>query len=78
MKATLEHTESEENEAEVLEDGTHTNGVESYWAWMKRRLQKFNGIPKERFTNHMIESEWRCNHRATLAHDLKKLLRVDS
>ena len=58
------------------EDGTHINGVESYWSWMKRRLHKFNGIPKEQFTNHMIESEWRFNHRSTLARDLKKLLRL--
>lgn len=57
------------------EDGTHINGVESYWSWMKRRLQKFNGIPKEQFQTHMLESEWRFNHRVTLAQDFKKLLR---
>ncbi len=56
-------------------DGSHINGVESYWSWMKRRLQKFNGIPRERFATHMLESEWRFNHRAMLADDLKKLLR---
>lgn len=67
----------DENEF-AREDGTHINGVESYWSWMKRRLLKFNGIPKMQFINHMIESEWRFNHRATLAHDLKKLLRLVS
>ena len=59
-------------------DGTHINGVESYWSWMKRRLNKFNGIPRDQFAAHMLESEWRFNHRATLADDLKKLLRLQS
>ena len=59
-------------------DGTHINGVESYWSWMKRRLNKFNGIPRHHFAAHMLESEWRFNHRATLANDLKKLLRLQS
>ena len=59
-------------------DGTHINGVESYWSWMKRRLQKFNGIPRSQFADHMLESEWRFNHRASLAADLKKLLRLQS
>lgn len=65
----------DENEF-AREDGTHINGVESYWSWMKRRLHKFNGIPKKQFATHMIESEWRFNHRTTLARDLKKLLRL--
>lgn len=67
----------DENEF-AREDGTHINGVESYWSWMKRRLVKFNGIPRSQFAVHMLESEWRFNHRLTLALDLKKLLRLDS
>ncbi len=59
-------------------DGSHINGVESYWSWMKRRLQKFNGIPRNQFAAHMLESEWRFSHRNTLADDLKKLLRLQS
>jgi transposase-like protein len=51
------------------------NGVESYWSWSKRRLNKSNGIPKTRFAKHMLESEWRFNHRETLSADLKRLLR---
>lgn len=67
----VKHTEDEF----AREYGTHINGVESYWSWVKRRLNKFNGIPKEQFAKHMIESEWRFNHRATLSVDLKRLLR---
>lgn len=62
----------------VREDNVHINGVESYWSWVKRRLQKFNGISKSRFASYMLESEWRFNHRQTLADDLKKLLRLQS
>lgn len=67
----------DENEF-AREDGTHINGVESYWSWVKRRLAKFNGIPRAQFASHMLESEWRFNHRVTLALDLKKLLRFNS
>ena len=60
------------------DDGTHINGIESYWSWVKRRLSKFNGIQRSQFANHMLESEWRFNHRDTLSGDLKKLLRLQS
>ena len=53
----------------------HINGVESYWSWLKRRLVKFNGIRRDRFKEHLLESEWRFNHRYNLAKELKKLLR---
>ncbi len=67
----VKHTE---NELE-REDGTHINGVESYWSWVKRRLARFNGISKKDFQKHMLESEWRFNHRDTLSRDLKILLK---
>lgn len=56
-------------------DGTHINGVESYWSWTKRRLNKFNGISKGHFSQYLLESEWRFNHRETIEVDLKKLVR---
>jgi transposase-like protein len=58
------------------EDGTHINGVESYWSWVKRRLAKFNGIRKNKFPKCMLESEWRFNQRDYLCDDLKGLLRT--
>ncbi len=67
----------EDNEF-AREDGTHINGVESYWSWVKRRLLKFNGIPRSQFARHMLESEWRFNHRLTPGAELKKLLRFIS
>lgn len=67
----VKHSENEF----AREDGTHINGVESYWSWVKRRLQKFNGIRKEKFPSHMLESEWRFNHRNSFSVDLKSLLK---
>ena len=44
----------------------HVNGIESCWSFIKRRLAKFNGIPRRQFMKHLIESEWRYNNRVTL------------
>lgn len=41
----------------------HINGIESFWSFMKRRLQKFHGIPKKTFYIHLKESELRWNLR---------------
>jgi transposase-like protein len=27
----------------------HVNGIESFWSFAKRRLQKFNGLPAHTF-----------------------------
>jgi len=57
------------------QDGTHINGVESFWSWTKRRLQKFNGVSKRQFKEYLLESEWRFNHRENLRKDLREMLR---
>jgi len=70
----VKHTENEF----AREDGTHINGVESYWSWTKRRLSKFNGMNKEQFKRYLLESEWRFNNRNMLEFKLKKLLRFST
>lgn len=60
----------------VSEDGSHINGVESFWSWTKRRLHKFNGISKRQFKRYLLESEWRFNHRNNLKKDFKQMLRI--
>jgi len=67
----VKHTEDEF----ARPDGTHVNGVESYWSWVKRRLSKFNGIRNTHFNRNLLESEWRFNHRDDLRKTLRKLLR---
>lgn len=64
----------EKNEFSDKED-THINGVESFWSYAKRRMNKFNGIRKEFFKRYLLESEWRFNHRKTIKRDLEKMLR---
>lgn len=66
----IKHDENEFARA----DGSHINGVESFWSWTKRRLAKFNVVPKTIFDRYLVESEWRFNHRQTLERDLRKLL----
>ena len=45
-------------------DGTnHINGIESFWSFAKRRLQKFNGLPVHTFYLHLKECEYRFNNR---------------
>lgn len=55
----------------------HINGIESFWSYAKRRLQKFNGIHKHLFHLHIKECEFRFNHRnvnmyLTLLQELRK------
>lgn len=54
----------------------HINGIEAFWSFAKRRLQKFNGVPRATFWLHLKESEWRFNHRRSdVYRALLKLLR---
>ena len=47
------------------------NGIELFWSFAKRRLQKFNGIDKNSFDLHLKESEFSFNNRNK---DIYKLL----
>lgn len=71
------HKKVDHNKNEFAkEEDTHINGVESFWSWTKRRLQKFNGVSRDKFNEYLLESEWRFNHRSKLKKDLRKLLKV--
>jgi len=41
----------------------HINGIESFWSYAERNLQKFNGINKKSFNLHLKECEFRFNNR---------------
>lgn len=41
-----------------LGNGVHINGIENFWSFTKRRLNKFNGV-KVNFHLHLKECEWR-------------------
>ena len=56
----------------------HINGVESFWAWAKKRFAQFHGIKKSLFPQYLLETEWRFNHRYTLHQDMIKLIKDKS
>jgi transposase len=41
----------------------HVNGIESFWSFAKLRVAKMRGLRKARFLGHLLESQWRWNHR---------------
>lgn len=56
-------------------DDVHINGIENFWSYAKRRLQKFNGVLEKTFYLHLKECEYRFNHRnEQLEQKLLKLL----
>jgi len=60
---------------QVVRGPHHVNGIESFWSYAKRRLQKFNGVPARTFYLHLKECEYRFNNRDNnLARVLLKLL----
>jgi transposase-like protein len=62
--------------SEFAKDGNiHVNGIESFWSYAKRRLNKFNGVPKKSFPFYLLESEWRFNHRDDIVKSMKKLIK---
>ena len=48
---------------EFARGSVHVNGIESFWSYAKRRLIKFNGVPRHTFYLHLKETEFRFNHR---------------
>jgi len=55
--------------------GIHVNGIESFWSFTKRILNKFNGV-KINFHLHLKEREWRWNRdEIKLQKDLIRILK---
>ena len=70
------HFRVRHGENEFAKDNQHINGIESFWSYAKRRLVKFNGVPRSNFLLHLKETEFRFNHRnKNLYKVLLKLLR---
>ena len=72
------HYRVQHNRDEFARGASHINGIESFWSYAKRRLQKFNGVPRHTFYLHLKECEWRFNHRRSdLYRELLTLLRAN-
>jgi transposase len=60
---------------EFVRGTAHVNGIEGFWSFAKRRLQKFNGVSVGTFNLHLKECEYRFNNRnKNLYRELLKLL----
>jgi len=63
------HLRVHHGENEFASGNCHINGIESFWSYAKRRLAKFNGVPKHTFHLHLKECEFRFNHREENLYD---------
>lgn len=71
------HLRVQHNNNEFANSQSHINGIESFWSYAKRRLIKFNGVPKHTFYLHLKETEFRFNQRRdNLYKNILKLLRT--
>jgi len=57
------HYRIHHSENEFARGKNHVNGIESFWSYTKRRMNKFNGIHKTKFLLHLKESEFRFNNK---------------
>ena len=70
------HYRVHHGENEFANGERHINGIESFWSYAKRRLAKFNGVPKHTFYLRLKETEFRFNHRTVNMYlEILKLLR---
>lgn len=69
------HYRIHHHENEFARGKNHVNGIESFWSYTKRRLNKFNGIQKTKFLLHLKESEYRWNLRTNNGNMYQELLK---
>lgn len=69
------HYRIHHHENEFARGKNHVNGIESFWSYTKRRLNKFNGIQKTKFLLHLKESEYRWNIRTNNGNMYQELLK---
>ena len=41
----------------------HSNGMEGFWGYLKKRLKPTGGIRRDRLGTFVAEEVWRYNHR---------------
>lgn len=69
------HYRIHHHENEFARGKNHVNGIESFWSYAKRRLNKFNGIQKSKFLFHLKECEYRWNIRTNCGNMYQELLK---
>jgi len=51
------------SENEFARGKCHVNGIEAFWSYAKRRMNKFNGMKDDKFVLHLKECEFRYNNK---------------
>jgi len=57
------HHRIHHHENQFARGKNHVNGIESFWSFAKLRMAKMRGLRKTHFLAHLLESQWRWNHR---------------
>ena len=57
------HHRIHHHENQFARGKNHVNGIESFWSYAKLRMAQMKGIRKNAFLLHLLESQWRWNHR---------------
>ena len=57
------HLRVNHGKKEFARGNAHVNGIESFWSCAKRRLVKFNGVPRHTFYLYLKKTEYRFNNR---------------
>ena len=62
-KLGFKHHVVNHNHTYVTSKIVHSNGIESFWAYMKKLFESRNGIRRNRYQIHVKEAVYRFNHR---------------
>jgi transposase len=62
------------SKSSYVSDGTHINGLEGFWGYLKRKLAAKGGIRQERFHLFLGEYVWRYNHRQMNLKEQEKMI----
>lgn len=73
-KIGFHHAWVDHNAKEYVRGDVHTNGIEGFWGFMKRRMGNIGGMRRDRLGLFALELAWRYNNR-TLS-DMEKADRL--
>lgn len=74
VKRWYRHERVNHTLGEYVRGEVHTNGIESFWGYLKRRLKITGGIREARIAWYVAEEVWRFNHRTLSRDEQAKLL----
>ena len=60
---TVNHSLEFVNRTDI--DGTHTQNIESYWSWVKKRFKSMKGVHSDQLPTYLDKFMWRERHGPT-------------